>query len=188
MPLEALLSVAELSRGASWPRATGAGRLFEAAGAMLGLAAVNGYEGEAAARLESLAEGAGPREPWGEVRLADAARLPSAALLAAAARRLAGGEDAARVASGFHATFCRLAVELTVRAARPGVKVIALGGGCLVNRILRRGLADGLAAAGFEPLLPRRVPPGDGGLSYGQAVLGAVAAVRGTEPALRLEA
>jgi hydrogenase maturation protein HypF len=57
-----------------------------------------------------------------------------------------------------------------------------LGGGCLVNRILRRALDDGLRSAGYDVLLPARVPPGEGGLSYGQAVLGAVAAARGCEP------
>jgi hydrogenase maturation protein HypF len=63
--------------------------------------------------------------------------------------------------------------------------VVALGGGCLVNRLLRRGLGDQLAARGYEPLLPVRLPAGDGGLSYGQAVVGVVAAARGVEPQLK---
>jgi hypothetical protein len=30
--------------------------------------------------------------------------------------------------------------------------------------------------------MPRQLPPGDGGLAYGQAVLGAVSLARGVEP------
>ena len=59
---------------------------------------------------------------------------------------------------------------------------MALGGGCVVNRILSTGLAENLEELGFEVLLPRNVPPGDGGLSYGQAVLAAVATARGVVP------
>jgi hypothetical protein len=43
------------SAGRGVPMAFGAGRLFEAAGALLGLASTNTYEGEAAARCEALA-------------------------------------------------------------------------------------------------------------------------------------
>jgi hydrogenase maturation protein HypF len=196
-----LAAVCGLASHAGWPVATGAGRVFEAAGALLGLAAVNGYEGEAAARLEALASSwAGPVEPWPEVSIpVDRPRassrtpepgprtpvFPSAELLAAMARRVLAGEEPALVAAGLHATFCSLAVELTRRVVPPGIRVVALGGGCLVNRLLRRGLGENLAAAGFEPLLPVRLPAGDGGLSYGQAVLGAVAAARGVEPTLK---
>lgn len=177
-----LAQVGSLARG-GWPLASGAGRLFEALGALLGLVAVNGYEGEAAARVEALAAAASPVEVWPELELGSQRQFPSVALFAAAARRLLEGEPAAAVAAGFHATFCHLAVELTRAVARPGV--VALGGGCMVNRLLRRGLAEGLRRAGFEPLLPCRVPPGDGGLAYGQAVLGAVAAARGVRPCQR---
>jgi hydrogenase maturation protein HypF len=185
---EKLAGVAGMAGHAEWPRATGAGRVFEAAGALLGLAVVNGYEGEGAARFEALAARApGPVEAWPEVPLSGDGVLPSAALLAAAARRALAGEDTARIAAGFHVTFCRLACELTQKVVPAGVRVVALGGGCLVNRLLRRGLGEGLSAAGFEPLLPVRLPAGDGGLSYGQAVVGAVAAARGVEPRLKGE-
>jgi len=177
-----LLEVARLADG-PWPTATGAGRLFEAAGALLGLCPVNTWEGEAAARLEALASAAAVVEPWPECRVdPDAVTLHSGALLAAAARRLVAGDDAAGLAAGFHATFCRLAVELTTSLAGDRRGVIAVGGGCMVNRRLLAGLSSGLAAAGFEPLLPRLLPPGDGGLSYGQAVVAAVALARGVEP------
>jgi len=51
----------------------------------------------------------------------------------------------------------------------------------MVNRLLLTGLSQGLAEHGFEVLVPRLLPPGDGGLAYGQAVLGAVAMARGID-------
>ncbi len=236
VPSARLDTVLRLADEPSWPLASGAGRVFEAAGAMLGLAVVNGYEGEAAARLEALAAPAWPAPPWPEVSLGHArppassslsplpcpsfpdpgprtpdpglssalpsslspvslsrtpdpgprtpvfSVLPSAALLAAAARRVVAGEPAAEVAAGFHATFSRLTAELTSAVAPAGTAFVAASGGCLVNRLLRDGLRRELAARGFELLLPFAVPPGDGGIAFGQAVLGAVAGARGVEP------
>lgn len=187
VPSATLAAVRRLARQPGWPVASGAGRLFEAAGAVLGLATVNGYEGEAAARLEAAASRVWPAPPWPEVALADGNRaphLPSRALLRAAARRAAAGEPPEVVAAGFHATFCRLAAELTARVVPPVVTAVAVGGGCLVNRLLRSELHRLLAAAGRQVLLPWHVPPGDGGVSYGQAVVGAVALARGAEPRL----
>ena len=187
VPGDRLRQVARLAGTGSWPLATGAGRVFEAAGALLGVAAVNRYEGQAAAQLEALAA-ACPEglEAWSVPEVGAGAAgepvLPSSALLAEAVRRLLAGEARERIAAGFHATFAALAAEVTRRAAAGRHERVALGGGCLVNRILRRELAARLAALGIEALLPALAPPGDGGLSYGQAVLGAVALARQCEP------
>jgi hydrogenase maturation protein HypF len=175
-----LQQVADLAASGKWPLASGAGRLFEAAGALLGLTAVNHWEGEAAARLEACASRAGAVEVWSEVVIEEAQRpvLPSASLLAAAARRLLAGEKAASVAAGLHATFCHLAAQLTRLVTSGQGMVVAIGGGCMVNRLLIAGLDQELRTLGYQPLLPRNVPPGDGGLAYGQAVLAAVSAAR----------
>lgn len=190
-PLAALVgaddvaTVGRLATTGSWPQATGAGRLFEALGALLGLTAHNDWEGEAAAMAESCVGSHHDASPWSEIAISDGGdppRLPSRALIVAAAQRLAEGVDPSRVAGEFHATFCHLAVELTMRATndRPGPVVV--GGGCLVNRLLRSGLTDGLGGAGYDVLLPTAVPPGDGGLAYGQAVVAAAAVARRVEP------
>jgi len=185
LPRERLHQVRDLALSPTWPLASGAGRVFEAGGALLGLTTINSWEGEAAARLEALAGQSARRpEPWGELCAPVPAgkghgtRLASAELLAAAARRLIGGEPAVDVAAGFHTTFCRLAVDLTCRVAGTWRGLVALGGGCMVNRLLLTGLGQGLGRAGFEVLRPQRLPPGDGALSYGQAVLAATAQVR----------
>lgn len=185
---ERLLEVAELSRHPGWPLATGAGRLFEAAGALLGLTASNTWEGEAAARFEATAEASGEEpEPWRDVppgRAPSERVLPGFDLLAALARRVLSGENHARAAAAFHATFCHHAVEIA-RRVLPAGATVALGGGCMVNRILLRRLAAGLEEAGFEALVPAELPPGDGGLAYGQTVLASVALVRGKTPELK---
>jgi hydrogenase maturation protein HypF len=177
-----------LAADPSWPRASGAGRVFEAAGALLGVGEVNRWEGEAAARLEALASRAeGAAEPWAEPSIGvvnGRPCVPTASLLSEVARRVADGESLSSIAAGFHATFCRLAVELT-DLVRGDISVVALGGGCAVNRILCAELSRGLEDLGLEVLLPTKVPPGDGGLSYGQAVIAAVAAARGLKPTQR---
>ena len=180
--------VANLARSADWPRASGAGRVFEAAGALFGLGRVNRWEGETAVRFEALASRAGGDggPPWPEVVLdAGTTELPTDQLLRAAARRLRASEDPAGAALGFHRTFCYLAAELSAAVVPPHVRTIALGGGCLVNRILRQQLCAEHQRRGFQVLLPAAVPPGDGGLAYGQAVLGAVALERRTKPRFR---
>jgi hydrogenase maturation protein HypF len=185
---DALAQVVSLAGSPHWPLASGAGRIFEAGGALLGLAIRNDWEGEGAARLEATASAApSPSAEWPEIRVVDGRILPSAELIAAAARRLLDGEAPATVASGLHTNFVRLAVEIAAEVFEPAVGPIALGGGCLVNRLLLGGLVEGLEDAGFEVLAPRNLPPGDGGLSYGQAVLGAVSLARDVRPELANE-
>jgi hydrogenase maturation protein HypF len=183
---EQLDQVRKLAASPHWPRASGAGRLFEAAGAVFGLVIRNDWEGEAAARLEALAASARETVPsWEEVKIrsdSECPILPSSTLLAAAAKKLIAGEEPALVASGFHSTFNHLVVEITRRVVEIEGATVALGGGCMVNRLLLTGLGDGLAAHGFDVLTPRKLPPGDGGLAYGQAVIGAVAQARKVTP------
>ncbi len=166
-----------------WPLAHGAGRLFEAAGALLGACPRNHYEGEAAARLEAIAaRWPDPVEPWPEVQLpADRRELPQPELLVAAARRWLAGEDVAAIAAGLHATYAARWVELLQRSCRTPA-TLALAGGCLVNRLLRRELRRHCQALGVATLQAIELPPGDGGLAYGQAVVAAAAVAHGTTP------
>jgi hydrogenase maturation protein HypF len=182
IPREHLAETARLASAGTWPLASGAGRLFEAFGAVLGLTVSNDWEGEAAVRLETVASTAAASDTptvWPEVQISHDGllpRLPSVDLIAAGVRRLADKEPIRQVAASFHATFCVLAAELTCRVAPDEVDAVALGGGCMVNRLLIAGLDRSLGSAGYEPLFAVNVPPGDGGLSYGQAVLAAASA------------
>jgi len=182
-PLQ-LQQITLLSTRPGWPQSSGAGRIFEAAGSLFALALRNDYEGEAAARFESLAASARSGIPaWpGLDALVSDEEVATDLLLIMAGERLLAGEPARVVAAGFHASFCRLFGILARKRLPRGIGAIALGGGCFVNRLLVQGCLDEFHEMGLDVLLPRDVPAGDGGLSYGQCTLAALALERRKDP------
>jgi hydrogenase maturation protein HypF len=72
------------------------------------------------------------------------------------------------------ARFHRGLVQAMVAVAREvGQARVALTGGCFGNRLLTESAHRALTAAGFEVLLHRQVPAGDGGLALGQVMVAA---------------
>ncbi|SDF81114.1 Hydrogenase maturation protein, carbamoyltransferase HypF [Desulfovibrio legallii] len=181
-----------LRRKVNCPLTSSCGRLFDAAAAALGLCARTTYEGQAAIRLEDAAvrpEGGlerataaalrgetPPPAAWGTVEPVwrdglwevDSARLFG---LTATARRegLPVGEAAARFHLRLAASLARMAAQA---AGQHGVDAVGLSGGVLQNALLARLLPLALRAHGLTPLTHHELPPGDGGLSLGQAVWG----------------
>jgi hydrogenase maturation protein HypF len=146
------------------PETTSLGRLFDAAAALTGVRLVQDEEAQAAMELEALVET--PRVLDGGHVLADG-RLDFSPLLAALANR---DVDARTGAELFHGTLIAGLADWIAAAAREhGFDRVALGGGCLINRVLADGLAQALRARGLAPLFARAVPANDGGLSLGQA-------------------
>ncbi|QQS54822.1 MAG: carbamoyltransferase HypF [Candidatus Competibacteraceae bacterium] len=149
------------------PETSSAGRLFDAAAAVLGVREVNDYEGQAAMELEALAHRHGPAQPLMEAFiLRDDGALDLLPLLAA----LAEGVEPGRGAACFHATLA-LALSEWLRWARDrtGLEQVALGGGCFLNRLLSTQLQTRLETAGWRVFTARQAPPNDGGLSLGQS-------------------
>lgn len=161
-----------ITSGADRLATTSLGRLFDAAAALIGNRAVQDYEGQAAMELEALVETPVALDNGYTL---DGGVLSFAPLLA----HLATDRADARLSAGlFHGTLIAgLAALARHGAAESGLSTVALGGGCLMNRILAEGLSDALARTDLKPVLARRLPANDGGLSFGQAVL-----ARGAHP------
>jgi hydrogenase maturation protein HypF len=163
------------------PVTSSMGRLFDAVGALCGLASEVSYEGQAAVELEAAA--------WAGSDTAGVEPIPlelndgSGGLIIdprSAVRRVAERLDrhaeVRAVAAGFHAGVTEVTVAaLTAIAQARGLSRVALSGGVFQNRWLLEGVTAGLAGAGMQVLIPERLPPNDGAISFGQA---AVAAAR----------
>ncbi|MHB8865648.1 MAG: carbamoyltransferase HypF [Pirellulaceae bacterium] len=166
---ELALLESALERGHVFPRSSSMGRLFDSVAVLCRLPDRVSFEGEAAMRLEFVAD---PQEmasyplPWTDTAPAIADWQP---LLEAVLHDLAGGCSPGTIAGRFHNTLADLALGL---ASRIGCGKIVLTGGCFQNRLLTRRVRMRLLAAGFEVYTQRRVPPGDGGIALGQ-ILGA---------------
>ncbi|MFP3986677.1 carbamoyltransferase HypF [Streptomyces sp. E11-3] len=168
---------AMVERDLNCPRASSAGRLFDAVASLIGLADSVSYEGEAAVRLEAAA-GSQRVLPL-DHRLVRADGLwvydPTPTLVDLL-DRLAADEPVGRCAAAFHTTLAAVTAELVARAVAEGApRTVCLAGGCFTNRRLLTEVRRRLRAQGLRVLVGRAVPVGDGGISYGQA---AVAAAR----------
>jgi hydrogenase maturation protein HypF len=166
-----------IARGINCPPASSLGRLFDAVAALVGLRGEVAYEGQAAIELEMLAAPDERHYPFAIAPAApDGAILDVAPLLRALVEDMQRGVPVALIAGRFHRSVAELLAAACVQARESsGLDVVALSGGVFQNRLLLELLLERLAALGFRAYINERVPPNDGGLSFGQA---AVAAAR----------
>jgi hydrogenase maturation protein HypF len=170
-PTRALAEV-QAARGLNAPVASSMGRLFDAAAAVLGVRGVSRYEGEAAMALEALAgrSAAAPLPFTAELDVDGVWVLDPLPLLAALGEGRARGTAVPELAAAFHESVAAAAAWLAARVARAdGLSTVALGGGVFQNARLLSGVRARLRAGGLRVLVPRRLSPNDGAVSYGQA-------------------
>jgi hydrogenase maturation protein HypF len=146
------------------PVSSGLGRLFDAVAAVLGVREEITYEGQAACELEQLA-GDEPAEPW-PWRFGD-----SLELVAQSHEELAKGRPRSEIAAAFHETVAAGAAAACAEIGEP--RTVVLSGGSFQNLRLLGSTRRRLEERGFRVLTHRRVPPNDGGISYGQAAVAA---------------
>ena len=166
-----------IASGVHAPRSHGAGRYFDAIGALVLGRPQSAYEGQIALAWNGAADA---REDGGYPFVVDHGTVPWSidlrlmvhAILDDLANRVPAGIISAR----FHNTLVEataLAVESF--AAAHGRLPVALSGGCFQNPRLAETLIARLAPR-FDVYLNRRVPPGDGGIALGQAAVAAAIA------------
>ena len=168
-------AVADLARtGVASPVTTSVGRLFDAVSALCGVCARVNYEGQAAAELEGFCD---PAERGAyELELRDGFVIDPAGAVLAAVHGSTVGRPAATIAARFHNGLAAVTARAVAGIAEVrGLDTAVLSGGVFQNRLLLERTRDLLTETGLRVLVPERLPPNDGGISYGQAAIAATA-------------
>jgi hydrogenase maturation protein HypF len=177
-PAQVKMLRAQLERDFACVPCTSMGRLFDGVSSLLDVRHQINYEAQAAIELETLAL-AGEDGPSLRFTVDDDGVIDPTPVLVGLIAGLRDGVDIGALASAFHAAVADAVARLCLSVAeRTGVRVVGLTGGVYQNVLLLRKCRQRLEEAGLEVLIHRLVPPNDGGLALGQAVVAATASGR----------
>ena len=161
-----------LERGTGCTPTSSMGRLFDAVSSLLGVRHEITYEGQAAMELEHLAAVAPAARSPLRLTLDEAGRIGVAELLRDLVERRRGGERVASLAAAFHDAVAVAVVDVASRARRErGLDSVGLTGGVFQNAFLVGTTRRLLEGEGFTVFTHHLVPPNDGGLALGQAIV-----------------
>ncbi len=162
------------------PLTSSVGRIFDAVGVLCGAPPRASYEGQAAVELEAMAE---PGEtsayeiPRVEQVGSRTALLDARPTIAELRDDLHRGTSPALASARFHNGLAAATAKACAAAASErGLDLVVLSGGVFQNRLLLERTAALLDREGLRVLVPERLPPNDGGISYGQLAVAAAQA------------
>jgi hydrogenase maturation protein HypF len=161
--------IKQLRSGRS-PLTSSCGRVLDAISSLLDVCYERSYEGEPAMKLESVAlNGKDKLELKPEISSGNIIRTENLALAISENIGKAPVQDLAYSAQSYIAR--SLAEMALTEADRLGVTCIGFTGGVAYNNFLLAAIRDIVTSAGHKFILHSLVPPGDGGLSFGQAIV-----------------
>ncbi|HMD41557.1 MAG TPA: carbamoyltransferase HypF [Candidatus Acidoferrum sp.] len=158
------------------PRTSSCGRLFDAVAALVGLCSTVSYEAQAAIELEMAAH----HSADGEAYPFDLAKEHSMwkigthslfdRLIADLRKQVSLSDMSRRFHNGLAMVMTRLA---TIIREERNINRVCLSGGCFQNVLLFELVLNTLRIENFDVYVHSVVPPGDGGISLGQALVAA---------------
>jgi len=148
------------------------GRLFDAVSSIVGLRHEVTFEGQAAIELEMAAdariERTYPFALTGETPL----QLDVRPMIEEIVRDVSRRAPVSEIAATFHNTVAAAIVAVCGKIRESeNLTRVCLSGGTFQNIFLLQRALAGLRAGGFEVFLHAQVPPNDGGIALGQAVI-----------------
>jgi hydrogenase maturation protein HypF len=163
---------------------TSAGRLFDAAAALLGFVRESTFEGQAAIWLEQLARGASNLDVYPFPVIDE--YLDFRPLLEAVTRDRLRGRSIPEIARSFHRGVAVGLVQSVVQLCHlHAIDTVVLSGGVFQNELLLEDINSLLEPHRLAIWTNHAVPPNDGGISLGQAALAAFGNFNDTKSSTR---
>ncbi|MEM2935566.1 MAG: carbamoyltransferase HypF [Candidatus Bathyarchaeia archaeon] len=159
-------------KGGSAPKTTSCGRVLDAVSALLGVCHERTYEGEPAMKLESAAVGG--KDVLNLTPKFKGKTLNTTLLLSEIFNKREGC-SVADLAYSAQSYLAKGLAQLAITEAESlKVKAIGFSGGVAHNEHITHTIRRIVEEKGFRFLVHREVPPGDGGIAFGQAIVAAL--------------
>jgi hydrogenase maturation protein HypF len=166
----AVLKVAE--QRAFSPLSSGAGRLFDAVSALMGVCDKNTFEGEAAMALESLLLEDLDEDYPVDIRFNDPMGIDFSMTLLSIVNDILKREDKRIIASRFHNTVASSITGVVSKlSVVNNITQVVMSGGVFQNSYLLERVKNSLMSAGLDVYVNELVPCNDAGVSLGQAYI-----------------
>jgi hydrogenase maturation protein HypF len=164
-----------MDKNINTPLTSSCGRLFDAVASIIGLRQVVSFEGQAAMELEMLADpGQTTAYPCPLSRQEGQIICDPSQMVESIVKDHLSGVGAEQIAGRFHLALAIMIEEVCAQLRQQtGLKQVVLSGGVFQNCLLTKMAVSRLEKSGLAVLTHSLVPPNDGGLALGQAVVAA---------------
>ncbi len=151
------------------PITSSAGRLFDAVSALIGVKNSSAYEGQAAMMLEFAAGSSIEESSYSfNIHQEEIYEVDWQTMIEEILEDVRNNILQKVIAKKFHNTMAQIILKIAQIIEEHKV---VLSGGCFQNAILLEETIKLLENTGFKPYWHQRIPPNDGGISLGQAVI-----------------
>jgi len=154
------------------PLSSGAGRLFDAISALIGVCDKSTFEGEAAIALEAITYPGIPDDYPVDIKFRETMEVDFSHTILTIMEDMREKKDQGIIATKFHNTIVTVIARVVEKlSSLNGIKDVALCGGVFQNMYLLERTIDRLRSSGMNVLIHDKVPTNDAGISLGQAYI-----------------
>ncbi len=166
---ELLVLKNQLEKGINAPLTSSMGRLFDSVAALIGVRQSISYEAQAAIELEALAE---KNELGYYAWQMDGDVINIKPMLTAILADIKQHVTVPIISARFHNTLAQMSLDIAKSVNQQHqIDQIVLSGGVWQNQLLLEKTYQILDENGFHPLIHRQLPPNDGCVAFGQAMI-----------------